>query len=151
MSILLLDEIEEDEFLYYGIKFKTYPEYKLIYKINQALNFSFCREEDLDIRSNQEIFCYSVYTMNISFEEMKIYLIKNKSHNKKIYIENSLFSHINTSNFLFQRFKNFNYILKLDINLTQPHQIPLSLQSAGLAITVQEIDLLENEKKRLVL
>lgn len=151
MSILLLDEIEEDEFIYYGIIFRAYPEYKLIYKINQTLNYSFYREEDLDSRFNQETFYYSIYTMNINYEDVPIYLIKNKSHNKEIQLENSLFSDVNSFHFLLQRFKNFEYILKLNINLTQPHQIPLSLQSAGLAITLQKIDLLENEKKRLVL
>lgn len=151
MKTFLLEDIEDDIFVFYGLNFKPFPEYTLIYKINHRLGVSFKRTKDLDIHYSDNIFYHSVYSLDDTSDENTSFIIKNKSIENKEKIENSLFSEIYTSKYLLPRYDKYDYILKLNINLALPTDITLSLQEIDFTISMNEIDLEESEKKLLYL
>lgn len=153
MSLKLWDNIDE-EFQLYGIKSNGLEEHKFVFKLNQTLNFSFVRDEDLDVTIKKETFCFSLYSYYNELTDNDFFLIKNLSHSNKDETNtvNSLFDTIETKRYLLNKYKIFDYLFKIQPNADNVKLIELSLINCTFIRHIKVIEKLnQTEKKSLLI
>lgn len=145
---LLLDDFIDFQLV--GVSSSFESSFQFIYHLNQEFDTYFQRIKDLDILINQQEFFFSTFHWYDSFNKMDYYIIENKPieinlKNKEVDLSQLFDEEIH----LIQRYKDFNYILKVanwedDVeNLI----IPFKTNNFIKEIEIEEIDLISDANR----
>lgn len=113
MALKFIDEFEED-FTCYAIQTNGMDETKFVYNLNKITGKKFQRVKDLDVNIKNSEYCFSFYAYHDKIKEIDYFLIKNQSH--KVHstdAQPSLFDHIEESEFVLKKYKEYDYLLKI--------------------------------------
>ena len=145
---LLLDDFIDFQLV--GVNSSFESSFQFIYHLNQEFDTYFERIKDLDILINQQEFFFSTFHWYDSFHKMDYYIIENKPieinfKNKEVDLSQLFDEEIH----LIERYKDFNYILKVanwedDLeNLI----IPFKTNNFIKEIEIENIDLIHDANR----
>ncbi|MDO5656294.1 MAG: IPExxxVDY family protein [Flavobacteriaceae bacterium] len=146
----LLDDFEE-EFTCYGIQSKGMDEVKFVFHLNKLFSFQLSRIHDLDIDINNKTFCFSLYEYFDEIHSVEYFLIKNQSHPVLISGADTLFGQIQETEFILNKYKGFDYIVKIPIVDEIVVLNEVSLRSSDLIQTYSILDSLTSKEKNLLI
>ena len=150
MTLKLTDDFEE-EFVLYGLQSNGMDETKFVFNLNRTFQARFKRLNDLDIQIKGGIFCFSLYHFEDVMHDCEYFLMRNVSHPKLSFSQNStLFDEIEESEMILNKFRNFDYFLKIpgcfeDVPLNE-----LTLRDADYIQNVQVIENLNQKERNLL-
>ncbi len=136
-------QLDEDPlelgFILYGLYVSTLEEYKWILKINQVCGLQLLRVQDFKAFKNGKEYSFSQYDSTKENSDLDIQIFAHKSHSIMEKINNSLFESLPTQEFIFPKYRNFNFILKL--NSPPNPEFLLHLQAQSEILEIQELDI----------
>lgn len=147
---LLLDDFIDFQLV--GVNSSFESSFQFIYHLNQEFNTYFQRIKDLDILINQQEFFFSTFHWYDSFHKMDYYIIENKPIEidlKNIAVDLSQL--FDDEIYLIERYKDFNYILKVANweDCIENLIIPFKTNNFIKEIEIEEIDQI-NDANRLI-
>ncbi len=145
---LLLDDFIDFQLV--GVNSSFESSFQFIYHLNQEFDTYFQRIKDLDILINQQEFFFSTFHWYDSFNKMDYYIIENKPieinlKNKEVDLSQLFDEEIH----LIERYKDFNYILKV-ANWEEDVEnliIPFKTNNFIKEIEIEEIDLIQDANR----
>lgn len=150
MALQLFDDFEETS-LVYAIQSNGMNETKFIFNLNKILGFQFRRVDDLDITIKSKVFCFSLYEFEDEIAETQYYLIKNLSHPKISDSENnSLFGQVVETEFILNKYKGFDYIIKIPYSEEPVFMNDVSLRDADFIQNFSILNNLSEKEKNLL-
>ncbi len=133
-----LEEEEDFGFLLYGIQTLPLDEYKWIFHLNQKLNIQLSRIQDFTLQKNAISYSFSQYHYHNTSQLLDIDVFSQLSlPTEAPSDENSLFEKEIRQEYLLPKYKNFQYILKL--NSLHNTDFLLHLQAQSEVTQIQEL------------
>ncbi len=148
MPYLLEDDWEEKgDFILYGIKSRKTKDYEFIYNVNRALQVNFKRIKDLDVKINNDLYCFSLFFFEDPEEEFESYIIKNEAQPLKQTDNTSLFGEFFVTTKLLESKQSWDYLLKVNVDVIENSSFVLSFQSMNEIENIQRIENLKQKDR----
>ncbi|MRJ07713.1 IPExxxVDY family protein [Ornithobacterium rhinotracheale] len=152
ISNLFFEDDYDEAFSLYGILSPNIIEHKFIYLINYYLATSFHMKPDIDVYIKDSPVKFGNYFYYDRDSKNDCFLIQNISRSiEKIQPQNTLFEMVEEQYYLLERYKRYNFLLKLSGNITKEPTFALSLQKLNFVYETELLNLSKTEKSLLIL
>lgn len=150
INFLDLDDDDEEEFLLYGIVAPNIAHHQFIFHVNYQLSTRFQIQPDLDVYVKNKIAHFNNYYFYDCDSKNDCHIIINVSRNlENNEAENSLFSSIEERYYLLEKYKRYNFLLKLVGNPSKEPTFALSLHRLSFVYETKILNLTKPEKSLL--